>query len=74
MSEHETEEEIVTLRYNCPIYVDVNLTTGEIDRVSIGDALMDYGDCEAIDDVTPEQEARAKAVAEEADWPAWQFD
>lgn len=74
MNERETESEIVTLRYNCPIYVDVNITTGEIDRVSIGDMLMDYGDCEVIDDATPEQETSAKAIAEEADWPAWQFD
>lgn len=74
MSELKAEPEIVTLRYNCPIYVDVNLTTGEIDRVSIGDMVMDYGDCEAIDDVTAEQEARARAIADEADWPAWEFD
>lgn len=35
---------------------------------------MDYGDSEVIDDATPEQETSAKGIAEEADWPAWQFD
>lgn len=74
MTAPEAEPEIVTLRYNCPIYVDVDLTAGEIDRVSIGDMVMDYDDCEAIDDVTSEQEAKAKAIADEADWPTWAFD
>jgi hypothetical protein len=78
MMEHpsDDEEQVLTLTFKCPIFVDVNLTTGEIDRVSIGDQVMDYGESTVTGyfAFTAEQAARAKQIAEDADWPDWTFD
>lgn len=69
----------ITLIASVPVYVVVNLATGEVDRVVVDDEKVGPYTSAHIDDTFPitpatdTQRAAATAIAESTMWPSWDF-
>jgi len=58
---------IVELTGVVPVYVEVNTKTGEVVRVVVDDATV------RLNDPENEKEKAARAIADLALWPSWEF-
>jgi hypothetical protein len=74
-------DKIVTLTYHVPVYVEVNLTTREIEQVMVDDeaGVLDRGAKVYAENgkrpVRPSTVAKAIEIAEDTSiaWPGWVF-
>jgi hypothetical protein len=61
----EAEMNVVTLKYKCPVWVEVDLDSRTVMRVTVDDeAAVARRTAGAL-------EAEALVIAEDEDWPAW---
>jgi len=76
MSEHPTR---ITLNGTVPVCVEVDIATGEVLRVVVEDEFHEWTDPltgwgrRHFGFVTAEQLDRARQIADEAEWPVWDF-
>ena len=66
---------VVTLAFDMPVYVDVDLDAGEVDRVTMDDQSADYGALRSVDGLGRHEAEYVAAVdvALEAEWPSWDW-
>ncbi|HEV8673036.1 MAG TPA: hypothetical protein VGX21_03240 [Methylomirabilota bacterium] len=67
----------VILHYRAPVYVEVDTTAGAVTRVWVDDeavestaGLTNPGPQRSVPDA---EQRRARAIAESAEWPGWEF-
>jgi hypothetical protein len=84
MSTEPTESEPfnptrIAITGRVPVVVVVNLETGDVEQVVVEDDSLEWTDpaegwdVDTTGNPTPDQFARAIAVAADADWPGWEF-
>jgi hypothetical protein len=67
---------IVVVKYQVPVYVTVDITRRRVERVEVDDTGAEQtGEIEVPDApyASQEQQAQARWIAEEAEWPAWEI-
>jgi hypothetical protein len=62
----------LTFRYSVPVLVTVNLDEKTVSDVRVDDETPIPGDVNFVDGDEGQLEA-ARLIADEADWPAWEF-